>query len=193
MMKKIFPLAALGAALFVMPLSAQDSPTLSPGGNRGGGNTGGLGGFGQDRPANAETEITAREQATFDNRTGIAEFIGSVVVKDPQFTLTADRLKAFLNAERKGLERVEAEGNVVIRQENKDDRGGTVVSTARAGRAIFNPATGDVDLIEWPQVTQGINAHVATEAGTVMVLNRAGKINTQGASRTMIVDTGGAP
>jgi lipopolysaccharide transport protein LptA len=193
MKRHISLLVAAVAVLLTLSLHAQDSPTLSPEGTRASGSNGGLGGFGQDRPSNAETEITAREQATFDNRTGIAEFIGSVVVKDPQFTLTADRLKAFLNAERKGLDRVEAEGNVVIRQENKDDRGSNVVSVARAGKAIFNPTTGDVDLIEWPQVTQGINAHVATEAGTIMILNRAGKINTRGASRTMIVDTGGAP
>ena len=148
--------------------------------------------MGGERPANAETIITALEKATFDNSTGVAEFIGSVTVKDPQFTLTSDRLKAYLNQERKGLDRVEALGNVVIRQENKDERGQTVVSTARAGKAIFYPATGDVDLTEWPQVTQGINAHVATEATTRMILNRAGKINTAGSSRTMIVDTGEA-
>lgn len=147
-------------------------------------------GKGKDRPANAETIITSREQTTFDNKTGEAEFIGSVVVKDPQFTLTADRLKVFLNGERKGLQRVEALGNVVIRQENKDSKGENVVSVARAGKAIFYPDTGDVDLAEWPQVTQGINTHVSTEAGTRMILNRAGKINTVGSSRTLIIDNG---
>ena len=147
-------------------------------------------GKGKDRPANAETIITSREQTTFDNKTGEAEFIGSVVVKDPQFTLTADRLKVFLNAERKGLQRVEAVGNVVIRQENKDAKGENVVSVARAGKAIFYPDTGDVDLTEWPQVTQGINTHVSTEASTRMILNRAGKINTVGSSRTLIIDNG---
>jgi lipopolysaccharide transport protein LptA len=152
--------------------------------------TGDANSLGGDRPANAETVITSLEKATFDNSTGVAEFIGSVTVKDPQFTLTSDRLKAFLNSDRKGLERVEATGNVVIRQENKNERGEAVVSVARAGKAIFHPDTGDVDLTEWPQVTQGINAHVATEATTRMVLNRAGKINTAGSSRTMIVDTG---
>ena len=147
-------------------------------------------GKGKDRPANAETIITSREQTTFDNKTGEAEFIGSVVVKDPQFTLTADRLKVFLNPERKGLQRVEASGNVVIRQENQDAKGDNVVSVARAGKAIFYPDTGDVDLTEWPQVTQGINTHVSTEAGTRMILNRAGKINTVGSSRTLIIDNG---
>jgi lipopolysaccharide transport protein LptA len=180
----------LTCAAILLPsfcLQAQTSPSIQPSGQASSPAVGGLGG---ERPANAETVITALQSSTFDNRTGIAEFVGSVVVKDPQFTLTADSLKAFLNAERKGLERVEATGNVVIRQENTDDRGGEVVSVARAGKAVFHPASGDVELMEWPQVTQGINAHVATEAGTKMLLNRIGKINTAGSSRTMIVDTG---
>lgn len=176
----------IAGAVFLplLGLNAQTSPSIEPTGSTS------AGGFGSERPANAETVITALENSNFDNRTGVAEFVGSVVVKDPQFTLTADRLKAFLNSERKGLERVEATGNVVIRQENTNERGGEVVSVARAGRAIFHPASGDVELLDWPQVTQGINAHVATEAGTKMILNRIGKINTEGSSRTMIVDTG---
>jgi lipopolysaccharide transport protein LptA len=185
-MKILFTCAVI--LLAAPALQAQSSPQFSPR-DRHPPLAGGLGG---ERPANAETVITALKTSTFDNRSGIAEFTGSVVVKDPQFTLTADSLKAFLNTERKGLERVEATGNVVIRQENVDERGGEVVSVARAGKAIFYPATGDVELTEWPQVTQGINAHVATEAGTKMVLNRIGKINTAGSSRTMIVDTGEA-
>lgn len=146
--------------------------------------------LGGERPEGAETVITSLEEAKFDNRTGVAEFVGSVVVRDPQFTLTCDRLKAFLSNDRRGLERVEADGNVVIRQENAEDGGGSVVSIARAERAIFHPATGDVNLTGWPQVIQGINAHVATEQTTRMILNREGRINTSGSSKTVIVDTG---
>ena len=173
-----------------LPLIAQEAPSMNPGAAAPAGNS--FADLGQERPAGAETVITSLEEATFDNRTGIAEFVGSVVVKDPQFTLTCYRLKAFLNTDRKGLDRVEAEGNVVIRQENEDERGSNVVSVARSQRAIFKPDTGDIDLTGWPQVQQGINAHVATEEGTKMILNRAGKINTSGSSKTVIVDTGGA-
>lgn len=170
-------------------LTAQPAPSINSTnlGNESAGNAGALGG---ERPENAETVITSQEEARFDNRSGVAEFIGSVVVTDPQFTMTCKRLKAFLNEDRKGLERVEAEGEVVIRQENQDEGGGQVVSVARSGKAIFYPATGDVELLDWPQVVQGINAHVGTEVSTKMVLNRAGRINTDGASKTVIVDTG---
>ncbi|MDR3405464.1 MAG: hypothetical protein P4L99_23415 [Chthoniobacter sp.] len=41
------------------------------------------------------TEITALE-ATFDQRANVAVFIGSVFVKDPQFTVDCDKLTAFL-------------------------------------------------------------------------------------------------
>lgn len=189
-MKRLFLYStALFACLIAVSVHAQDTPSINA--SRSSGPTAAFGEMG-DRPANAETVITAVEQASFDNKTGVAEFVGSVVVRDPQFTLTCDRLKAFLNNDRKGLSKVEAEGNVVIRQENEDDRGTKVVSVARAQQAIFVPETGDIDLRGWPQVQQGINGHVATEESTRMVLNRAGKINTSGSSKTVIVDTGNA-
>lgn len=184
-MRKILINALVLQMLWVVaPVMAQKTPSMNP--------TQGAGGLGvsKERPANAETVITAMDETTFDNRTGVAEFVGSVTVKDPQFTMTCDRLKAYLNSERKGLERVEAIGNVVIRQENKDTKGKEVVSVAKSGNAVFYPATGDVDLTEWPKVEQGINAHIATDSATKMILNRAGKINTFGSSRTMIIDTG---
>ncbi len=75
----------------------------------------------KDRPKDAKTEITSKKQATFDNATSIAEFEGSVVVKDPQFTLFCDQLRVTLGKDRKGLQLVEAFGNVIIVQENTDD------------------------------------------------------------------------
>lgn len=182
---------AVSAFWTFQPLSAsaQSAPSMNASAQaKESGN--GFGALGSERPKGAETIITAREEANFDNKTSIAEFVGSVVVRDPQFTLTCDRLKAFLKPGGRGLERVEAMGNVVIRQENTDNRGSQVVSTARSGKAVFMPDTGDIDLQEWPQVQQGINAHVSTEASTRMILNRAGRINTVGSSKTVIVDAG---
>lgn len=64
--------------------------------------------------------------------------------------------------------------------------------------AIYEPATGDITLKalpqsspeQWPQVRQGKNFQVATEAGTVMVLNSKGTFRTKGQTRTMILDAG---
>ncbi len=143
----------------------------------------------------AKTEITAKKQATFDNATSIAEFEGSVVVKDPQFTLFCDRLKVTLNKDRKGLELVEAFANqangVVIIQDNVDDSGKKVRSVGRATNATFDPATGDVTLKGSPSVQNGPNLQVG-EKDTIMILNRAGRMTAKGASRTVLTDMGEA-
>jgi lipopolysaccharide transport protein LptA len=148
----------------------------------------GVKGLTKDRPKDAKTEITSKKQATFDNITSVAEFEGSVVVKDPQFTLFCDTLRVTMSKDRKGLQLVEAFGNVIIVQENTDDAGKKVKATGRSGKAVYEPVSGDVTLTTWPSVQHDINMQVATEEGTVMILNRSGKMTTKGGSRTVIVD-----
>ena len=175
--------------------------------------------------ANADTtEITATTEANFDQQTRKAVFIGSVHVKHPQFTLSSDRLTAFLKKEATathpksgdqtaggkapeasqagggkapaapqpggGLEKVIAEGSVVIIQDKPAADGGEPTHyVAKAARAEYEDATGNVTLSGWPQVAQGINMQVATEESTVMILNRDGKMTTSGGSKTLIQDT----
>ncbi len=148
----------------------------------------GVKGLTKDRPKDAKTEITSKKQATFDNASSVAEFEGSVVVKDPQFTLFCDQLKVTLGKDRKGLQLVEAFGNVIIVQDNTDEAGKKVKATGRSGKAVYEPVSGDVTLTNWPSVQHDINMQVATEEGTVMILNRSGKMTTKGGSRTVIVD-----
>ena len=148
----------------------------------------GVKGLTKDRPKDAKTEITSKKQATFDNAKSVAEFEGSVVVKDPQFTLFCDQLRVTMSKDRKGLQLVEAFGNVIIVQDNTDEAGKKVKSTGRSGQAVFEPVSGDVTLTVWPSVQHDINMQVATEHGTIMILNRAGKMTTKGGSRTVIVD-----
>ena len=52
------------------------------------------------KPTKEPTVITALE-ATFDNKANIAVFVGSVIVKDPQFNVDCDKLTAFLKHEDK--------------------------------------------------------------------------------------------
>lgn len=144
--------------------------------------------FSSDRPKGAQTEITAQTAATFDNAASKAVFTGKVVVKDPQFTLYCEELVVYLNENRKGLKIVEAIGKVVVVQENKDEKGEPMKSIGRGGKALFNPATGDITLTESPQIQQGINNHVSVSPATIMVLNRAGRLSTTGSSKTVIVD-----
>ena len=100
-MIRFFVLQSVCVAFGAAGALAQLAPSMNPG------QGGAFGGSSKERPPNAETVITAMDESTFDNRSGVAEFTGSVTVKDPQFTLTCDRLKAFLNQDRKGLERVQ--------------------------------------------------------------------------------------
>ena len=108
----------------------------------------GVKGLTKDRPKDAKTEITSKKQATFDNAKNVAEFEGSVVVKDPQFTLFCDQLRVTMSKDRKGLQLVEAFGNVIIVQDNTDEAGKKVKSTGRSGKAVFEPVSGDVTLTD---------------------------------------------
>jgi lipopolysaccharide export system protein LptA len=63
-----------------------------------------------------------------------------------------------------------------------------VLDTGRAQKALYNAKQDAVTLIGWPQVTQGLNTHIATEEGTRMVLYRDGRLQTFGPSRTVIED-----
>ncbi|MBV9733494.1 MAG: hypothetical protein JO275_12010, partial [Verrucomicrobia bacterium] len=63
-----------------------------------------------------------------------------------------------------------------------------ILDTGRAQKALYNAKQDAVTLIGWPQVTQGVNTHIATEEGTRMVLYRDGRLQTFGPSRTVIED-----
>lgn len=158
-----------------------------------------------DRDPNEKkpTEITASKETTFDEKTRKAVFLGDVTVKDAQFNLTCEKLTAYLrrNAaaegpEKKmpqagGLDKAVAEGDVVIVQEKLDDKGQITRYVGKARKAEYDAATGDVTLSGWPQIQQGINTQVATEEGTVMILNQKGALKTKGPSKTVISDTSG--
>lgn len=144
-----------------------------------------------DRPKNARTVIESDDGATFENESNSADFTGHVSVKDSQFDLACDKLHVIMRADRKGLEKVVASGNVVIVQEKRNDRGDLVKSIGKCGKATYDAASGDVTMEDWPQIQQGINNQVATQQNTVMILNAKGRSRTIGGQRTMIVDQGG--
>ena len=165
--------------------------------------------FGEnDRDGKGPTEITAKDEAQFDSQSRSAVFVGNVKVIDPSFTMTADKLTVHLNREQDGggLQSAEAEGHVIIVHMNQPrpptagQPGATpgqvpappaqpVRSTGQAERAIYEAKDGSVTLLGWPQVTQGLNTHIATEPGVKMVLYRDGRMKTYGSTRTLIQET----
>ncbi len=175
-----------GALLVVFPARAQETAAATSRPVKA--DPTGMGLLQKDRPKNARTEITCKDESTFDNPTGIATFLKSVVVKDPQFNLFCDKLTVYLNKQRKGIDNAVAEGNVVIVQDNTNEKGDPVKSIGRSGKCVFVPASGEATLTISPSLQQGINNHIATEPATVMILNRDGRLKTVGPSRTVIVD-----
>jgi lipopolysaccharide transport protein LptA len=145
--------------------------------------------MGGERPKGAQTEITANGEATYDNAKNIAEFSGGVVVRDTQFTLTCDNLLVHLGKDQKGLESVDATGNVVIIQEKSDPKSTAAKSIGRAGEVTYKPTTGEVVMRKWPSIQQGINQQVATEESTIMILKNSGQSRTIGGSKTLITDS----
>jgi len=146
------------------------------------------------------TEVTARE-AVFDSRIHLGTFTGDVVVTDPEFGLSCEHLSVYLKkpaakAQEKpepkpagepgsGIEKAVAEGNVVITQDKTDADGKIERYTGRGSRAVFDNSTGIVTLSGWPQISQSVGGVVskrivAREAGCVIILNRAGKIEVKG-------------
>ncbi len=98
-----------------------------------------------------------------------------------------------------GIDRALAEGHVVIVQDKPDPDGGEPVHyVGKSSRADYDANTGDIvlsgtaDPATWPQLQQGINTHIAMEAGVVMTLNRAGALHSKGGkTKTVISDQGG--
>ena len=174
--QELGPVAAPG------PISAPDAG--------GGFAPGSFGSSTGDRPKSSRTVIDSDDGATFENASSTAEFTGHVVVRDPQFDLSCDKLHVILGANRKGLSKVIATGSVVITQEKKNDRGDLVKSVGKCGKATYDAITGDVTMEDWPQIQQGINNQVASQQSTVMILNAKGRSRTIGPSRTMITDQG---
>ncbi|MEO6847984.1 MAG: LptA/OstA family protein [Chthoniobacterales bacterium] len=166
-------------------MTAGESPAKS---SNTSGNALGLGGLTKDRPKDAKTEITAEKEATFDNAAGLATFVGKVLVRDPQLTMSCDKLVITLNKDRKGMDKAEGFGNVVLVHDGQEKEK-PVKSIGRCQHVIYHPDSGDLIMLVWPQVQQGVNNHISTDEETKMTLNRSGRLNTVGANKTIITDT----
>ena len=160
-----------------------------------------FGGDDKNRPS-GPTDIRCSQEAQFDVKTRSGVFIGNVKVIDPQFTLTTDRLAVKLNKDEEGggLNEAQADGNVMIVHVNQPKNSGVqpqgqgaqaqqpITSTGKSERAVYEAKDGSVTLTGWPQVTQGVNTHIATAPGVKMILYRDGRMQTYGSTRTLIQD-----
>jgi lipopolysaccharide transport protein LptA len=141
-------------------------------------------------PAHQEpivTEIYA-DQVIFDSAKSTGVFTGHIVVTDPRFQIQGDKLTIYLsNKQNEGLDRAVVEGNVgVVREKPATEGGEPSRMVGRSDKAVYTAKNGNFELTGNPRVQQGLNIHVATSPETVMILNEAGQLQTNGPSRTEI-------
>lgn len=160
----------------------------------------------------ATTTITAQKRLLLDSQGKEATFWGDVKVVDPRFSLACEKLTVFFRdktgtasaieardvkegkvgkdlGETPGegaLDRVVAEGDVVVFQEKTNDRGEVERSVGRAQKASYDAKTGTISLSGWPQVEQKQNTIVAMEESTVILLNRKGTLEVLGHSKSVL-------
>lgn len=162
------------------------------------------------------TEITARE-ATFDNRTHEASFTGEVIVKDPEFGLSCEKLSIYLKKPAEpaplgaapnpkpqngadagsGIDKAIAEVDVIITMDKPDANGKPQRYIGRAKKAIFDNASGVLTLSGWPQIAESMGGSVSKqilsrEEGCVIVIDRAGKIDVKGYHTSTLKEVGAA-
>jgi lipopolysaccharide export system protein LptA len=164
------------------------------------------------------TEIKA-DTVDFNQKTQQAVFTGRVIVNDPEFDLTCEKLTAYLKSDKSagtgaapatpapktadgpksadapkkksgGLDRAVAEGNVVITQEKIDADGKATKSIGRAARADYSATTGEMILSGNPEVQQGINTWVAVDPATKMYMRRDGTMRADRRTEMVIRDQG---
>lgn len=160
--------------------------------------------------------ITATDSGFFDANESLGIFVGDVRVYHPQFYLECEELEVHMekdamesdagsvtenspstdailadpNAgggkadEMGGIKMAIAKGPKVMIQK-KGDNGEMQIAICK--EATFVSETGEMTLRIWPQVQRGQSLQIASEAGTVMVLNKDGSLRTNGPSRTEIV------
>jgi lipopolysaccharide export system protein LptA len=182
------------------------------------------------RRQKGSTEIVS-EAVSFDNKEHLAVFKGKVVVNDPEFRVSCDKLTAFLKGKESdsekpvadsakavgdkgaadkgaadkgeaggrgkdsggGLKQAVAEAigsnRVRIIQEKKEADGKVTKNTGEGRKAVYDAETGNITLTGTPWVQTGVNMCIALEEETVMVLNRAGKMEVRGANKTVIKES----
>ena len=118
----------------------------------------------------------------------LASLAVEVVVNHPQFDLVCDKLIVFLKSAAEdgesALDKAIATGKRVTVQKIGEDG---EVQIGQSRKVTFEEASGDVVLEDWPQVQTGNTLIQAKEQGTIIVLNRNGKMKVNGPHITKLI------
>jgi lipopolysaccharide export system protein LptA len=96
-------------------------------------------------------EVTS-ENLSVDQNTGIAIFTDNVIIVQGEMRLSADKVTVFYDADAKGIERIEAEGNVILISGE---------DAAESERAEYNVDDGTIEMFDNVLVAQGPSALTA--------------------------------
>jgi lipopolysaccharide export system protein LptA len=89
-----------------------------------------------------------------------------------------------------GLDKAIAEGNVVIIQDKVEADGTVSHNLAHAKKAVYEAGSGDITLYGHPDAARGVNTVIALEEGTIIIMNRDGRMHAVGPHKTTIKDNG---
>lgn len=155
------------------------------------------------------TVIIEADQSVFDLNAAIFIYSGHVRARHPQFYIECEELVVHMVKEETGKEakKPAAKQDPILSKQGQKPResgiklaiasGPMVVIEKRAEagdvqrgnckRLVYEAATGDITLSNFPQVQRGDVLHIATDADTVMRFDKNGKLHTTGRTRTVKV------
>jgi lipopolysaccharide export system protein LptA len=95
-----------------------------------------------------EPIVVTSDRMEADELGNTVTFIGGVTLKKENMTLTSDRLVVYYDAVNKGVREIEAQGNVVVRQEGR---------VALAHKAVYHSKEEKIVLTGEPRIIENEN------------------------------------
>ncbi len=160
-------------------------------------------------PAAGKPITIDSDSAVFDLKAGIFIYTGHVRAMHPQFYTECEELEVHMHKEEgdKTKKPKAVQNDVLAGSAAKSEqqsgikiaiaRGPTVtikkldetgeLQQGKCKRAVYEASTGQITMSDYPQVQRGNILQVATSAETTMVFNQAGKLITNGPSKTDIL------
>ncbi|WP_142638458.1 LptA/OstA family protein [Ruegeria faecimaris] len=113
-------------------------------------------------------EVTS-ESLNVNQEDGTAEFIGNVLIVQGEMRLTAERVLVIYNADRSGIERMEATNDVVLVSPPDAAEGDWAEYTIDSGEIVMR---GNVLLTQGPSVISGDQMNANLTTGTAKMTGR---------------------
>lgn len=123
-------------------------------------------------------EVTS-ESLNVNQETGSAEFTGNVIVIQGEMRLTAERVLVIYNADRSGIERMEATEDVVLVSPPDAAEGDWAEYTIDSGVIVMR---GNVLLMQGPSTISGDQMNANLTTGTATMTGNVKTILQQGAN-----------